>query len=166
MPERKLSKLNLPPLSVLVSCFAPWSLTARITTSAQGFPFTSRNVPLIDPVWPPARGASRDSSAATKIAASAPDFLKRFVLHSPFSPGSPTRSIRAKCALLSLIRARFQVSARQKRFDGKGLDPARRLPKMRASAAYSCRKRRKRYLRFGSTTRLDAVARPARCPAV
>src|SRR5438552_11762725 len=69
MPERKLGKLNLPPLSVLVSCFAPWSLTARITTSAQGFPFTSRIVPLIDPVWAPARGASRHSSAAAKIAA-------------------------------------------------------------------------------------------------
>src|SRR2546422_779572 len=164
MPERKLSKLNLPPLSVLVSCFAPWSLTARITTSAQGFPFTSRIVPLIDPVWAPARGASRHSSVATKIAASAPDFLKRSMLL--FHRGAPPGVSGLSAPYYLSFGPDSKFSARQKRFGGKGLDPARRLPKMRASAAYSCRRRRKRYLRFGSTTRLDAVARPARCPAV
>src|SRR6267142_1839213 len=76
----RLLQINLRLLLLIderVACrkvrFAPWSLTARITTSAHGFPFTSKIVPLIDPVWAPARGASRHSSAATRIAASAPD---------------------------------------------------------------------------------------------
>src|SRR5256886_12755797 len=71
------------------------------------------------------------------------------------------------CALpiFALMRADSKLTARQKPFAGKAGDRARRLRQKRASAAGSYRKRRKQYLRSGSTTRLDAAARPVRCPA-
>src|SRR5882762_3539991 len=67
--------------------------------------------------------------------------------------------------IISLMRADSKLSARQKRYRGRKWGPGRRLPRKRASAAGSYRKRRRQYLRSGSTTRLDAVARPVRCPA-
>jgi len=107
----QIGKLYLPALSVLVSCFAPWSLTLRMTTSAQGFPFTSRIVPPIEPVWAAARGASTLVSMPIRMAASAQDLRKLFMLHSPFSRGSPTRCIRARCAPLSLSSGPIPSSA-------------------------------------------------------
>src|SRR6266571_584403 len=44
--------------------------------------------PLIDPIWAAARGANAQLSPTTRIAASAPDLLKSFMLHSPFHRGS------------------------------------------------------------------------------
>src|SRR6266568_3165002 len=110
MPARKLGRLNLPPLSVLVSCFAPWSLTDRMTTSAQGFPFTSMIEPLIDPVWAAARGASTLDSAATRIVASAHELRKRFMLHSPFFDEGAPPGVSGPCAPHYLSHAgRFQA---------------------------------------------------------
>src|SRR5438309_11339416 len=85
MPARKFGKLYLPALSVLVSCLAPWSLTLRMTTSGQGFPFTSRIVPAIDPVWAAARGANTLASATIRKEERAHDLRKLFMLHSPLS---------------------------------------------------------------------------------
>src|SRR6266581_4373548 len=104
MPARKLAKLYLPALSVLVSCLAPWSLTLRMTTSAQGFPFTSRIVPPIEPVWAAARGASTFVSVPIRMAASAQDLRKLFMLHSPFHGGAPPGVSGFRCAPLSLSR--------------------------------------------------------------
>src|SRR5229473_5210692 len=109
MPARKLGKLNLPALSVLVSCFAPCSLTDRMTTSAQGFAFTSRIVPLTEPLWAAARGARTLASAAIRMAASVHDLRKRFMLHSPFSRGAPP-GVSGLCAPHYLSQARrFQA---------------------------------------------------------
>src|SRR4029077_7941773 len=109
MPARKLGTLNLPALSVLVSCFAPWSLTERMPTSAQGFPLTSRIVPLIEPVWAAARGASTLASAAIRMAASVHDLRNRFMLHSPFSRGAQP-GVSRLCAPHYLSQARrFQA---------------------------------------------------------
>src|SRR6266566_8753894 len=166
MPARKLGRLNLPPLSVLVSCFAPWSLTDRMTTSAQGFPFTSMIEPLIDPVWAAARGASTLDSAATRIVASAHELRKRFMLHSPFFTREPCPESPGHVRpIISLTRPDSKLSARQKRFAGRGWAPAPRLPRRRGAAAGSYRRRRRQYLRSGSTTRLDAAPHPVPCPA-
>src|SRR6266481_5559199 len=109
MPARKFDRLNLPALSVLVSCFAPWSLTERMPTSAQGFPVTSRIVPLIEPVWAAARCANTLANAAIKMAASVHDLRKRFMLHSPFSRGAPP-GVSGLCAPHYLSQARrFQA---------------------------------------------------------
>src|SRR5437588_12690121 len=106
MPARKFGKLYLPALSVLVSCLAPWSLTLRMTTSGQGFPFTSRIVPAIDPVWAVARGANTLASATIRMAASAHDLRILFMLHSPFSRGEPCPEYLVQVRpIISLMRA-------------------------------------------------------------
>src|SRR5207302_4555093 len=110
MPARKFGKLYLPALSVLVSCLAPWSLTLRMTTSGQGFPFTSRIVPAIDPVWAAARGANTLASATIRMAARAHDLRKLFMLHSPFSRGGALPGVSGLGAPHYLSQAgRFQA---------------------------------------------------------
>src|SRR5437660_6980525 len=82
-----------------------------MTTSGQLFPFTSRIVPAIEPVWAAARGASALASVPIRMAARAHDLRKLFMLHSPFSRGEPARSIRARCAPLSLSSGPIPSSA-------------------------------------------------------
>src|SRR6266478_5452343 len=95
-------------------------------------------------------------------------------LHAPFSffTGEPCSEYPGYVPPLSLSRvlipslpAAGSLSVRQKHFGGRGWDPSPRLPRRRATAARSCRIRRKPCLRSGNTTRLDAVARPVRCHA-
>src|SRR5438132_12006881 len=114
MPAHKFGKLYLPALSVLVSCLAPWSLTLRMTTSGQGFPFTSRIVPAIDPVWAAARGANTLASATIRMVARAHDLRKLFMLHSPFSRGEPCPEYLGQVRpIISLKRADSKLRARR-----------------------------------------------------
>jgi len=91
-------------------------------------------------------------------------------LHAPFSfsrgshPGVPgyVRPLSLSRALIpSPLAAGSSAPGRNALAVGWG--PSRRLPRRRATAAGSYRMRRKPYLHSGSTTKLDAAARPVRC---
>src|SRR5260370_23306132 len=177
----------LSSLFVLASDLTPWSLTAWIPISGQGFPLISEIWPLIEPSFcAAARGASAQTSAARKTTASAQDIIlsdarlievnairlmlyspvNRFTFTFPLSREAPARHNRAFCTLLSLIWAGFQdLSAARQRSAGKGRDPARPPLQRRAAAAHNCRTRRRLLLRSDSTTMLDAAPPAPLCPS-
>ena len=164
-PDFRLRNAYFPLLSVFVSCLAPWSLTACMLKPTQGLPSTSRICPLIAPSCAAARGASKLASAAITITASAHDLSNRFMLHSPFSRGSAARSAGRSVPHYLSSAPDSKLSAGLRPFAGSEWDPARRLPQRLADAASNCRTRRRQDPRSGSTTKLDAAARPARCPS-
>src|SRR5260370_14367248 len=148
----------LSSLFVLASDLTPWSLTAWLPISGQGFPLISEIWPLIEPSFcAAARGASAQTTAARKTIANARDIIfsntgfngvnaipfmlyspvNRFTFTFPLSREAPARHNRAFCTLLSLIWAGFQdLSAARQRPAGKGRDPARPPLHSRTAAAH------------------------------